>query len=383
MAEMTSRERVLAAINHQEPDRVPLDVGGSVSTSIVVEGHDRLKAYLGLDGPTVEMQKTFRVARVDEAVVERLGCDCRAVRLKPSAEVRSPVRSEPGIFTDLWGVKWRRQDYDYGYYWEMAGHPLAEASIDDLGAYAWPDALDPGLTAGLAEDAKALYEGTDYAIIGDPGIKSLWEISYLLRGLERMLMDLVLDPAFVKALLERLLEINITVAGRFLDAVGPYIQVFRAADDLATQRAPLMSPATFRQLYKPYYRRYFDFVRSRTEAKVFFHSCGNVAPLLDDLIDIGVDIINPVQVRAMGDTADLKRRFGERVVFWGGVDTQRVLPYGSTDMVRAEVGRCIRDLAPGGGYVAGAVHNIQPDVPPENILAMAEAVRDLGRYPVV
>jgi len=381
MSEMTSRERVVATINHHEPDRVPFDFGGSVSTSIVVEGYDRLKAYLGIDGPTVEMQKTFRVARVDEAVMERLGSDCRAVRLKPAAEVESAVPAEPGTFTDLWGVTWRRQDYDHGYYWEMAGHPLSDASIDDLATFRWPDPNDPGLTVSLAEEARTLYEDTNYAIIGDPGIKSLWEISYLLRGLERMLMDLVLDPAFVRGLLDRLLAINIAVAGRFLDAVGPYIQVFRAADDLATQRAPLMSPDTFRLLYKPYYRRYFDFVRSRTDAKIFFHSCGNVAPILDDLIDAGVDIINPVQVSAMGDTEELKRRFGERVVFWGAVDTQRVLPYGSPDLVRSEVGRRIHDLAPGGGYVAGAVHNIQPDVPPENILAMAEAVRELGRYP--
>jgi uroporphyrinogen decarboxylase len=192
-----------------------------------------------------------------------------------------------------------------------------------------------------------------------------------------------LNPDFVKALMSKLLEINKAATGRFLDIAGPYIQIIRAGDDIATQRGPLMSPETYRTLIKPVYGEFFDFVKSKTDAKLFYHTCGNVVDLLDDLIEIGVDIINPVQVSAMGDTAGLKARFGDRIVFMGGIDTQRVMPHGSVEDVETEVKRRIHDLGPGGGYVVAAVHNIQPDVPPENIVAMAEATHKYGTYPLL
>ena len=382
MAEMTSRERVLAALSHQEPDRVPLDVGSSSSTSIVVEGYENLKRYLGVSAETRILNKTFRIARLDESVMQRLGSDCRPLMSKPPSRW-TPPPSPPGTFSDIWGVTWRQAYYgDNCYYWELAGSPLAEASVEDLESYPWPDPLDPGFTAGLAEEAKALYEETDYAIVADGGFKSFWELGYLLRGLEQMLMDLVLNPGFVSALMSRLLEINIAATGRFLDAVGSYIQVFRTADDLASQQGPLMSPVTYRTLFKPVYKKYFDFVKSKTEAKILYHSCGNVVELIDDWAEIGVDIINPVQVSAMGDTAALKARFGNKVAFWGGIDTQHILPHGSVEDVETEVRQRIRDLGPGGGFVAAAVHNIQPDVPPRNVIAMAEAARKFGIYPL-
>lgn len=381
MAEMTPRERVLTALNHQEPDRVPLSIGGGTATSILVEGYEGLKQHLGVSGETEIMNKAFRIARIDERVMQRLGSDFRPLTAKSPANW-TPPPSEPGTFIDLWGITWRQSFYGNGcYYWELAGHPLAEASIEDLEKYPWPDPLDPGYTAGLAEEAKTLYEGTDYALMGDGKFKSFWELAYALRGLEQMLMDLVLNPEFVKALLSKLLEINMAATRPFLDIAGPYIQIIRAGDDIATQRGPLMSPETYRALIKPVYAEYFKFVKSKTEAKLFYHTCGNIVDLLDDLIEIGVDIINPVQVSAMDDTAELKARFGDRVVFMGGIDTQHVMPHGSIEDVEAEVKRRIRDLGPGGGYVVAAVHNIQPDVPPENIVAMAEATRKYGGYP--
>jgi uroporphyrinogen decarboxylase len=382
MTEMTPRQRVWAAINHQEPDRVPLDIGGGNSTTIVVEGYERLKRHLGIEGPTREMNKVFRLARLDERAMQFLGSDCRPVTPKPFARWNPPP-APPGCFVDIWGITWRQVAYGNDcYYWELAGHPLAEATIADLDRYPWPDTDDPGYTAALAEETQTIYENTPYALMADPLFKSLWEVGYMLRGLEQFLVDLVADPDFVTALMEKLLAINIKMTGRFLDAVGPYIQVIRAGDDLATQQGPLMSPRSFRTLLKPFYKRYFDFVKSKTEARLFYHSCGNVVDLLDDLIEIGVDIINPVQVSAMGDTAALKARFGDRVVFWGAIDTQHVLPNGTPADVEAEVRHRIRDLAPGGGYVVASVHNIQPDVPPENILAMARATRKYGEYPL-
>jgi uroporphyrinogen decarboxylase len=220
------------------------------------------------------------------------------------------------------------------------------------------------------------------AVVADNGFKSFWEMSYMLRGLEQMLIDMATDPQFVSALLAKVLEINLIAAERFLGAVGSYVDIVRATDDLASQRGPLISLRMFRRYLKPVYKQYFDFIKSRTDAKILFHSCGNIVDLLDDLIEVGVDIINPIQVSAMGNTRDLSLRFGDRVTFWGGIDTQHVLPHGSPADVEAEVRRRIRDLGAGGGFVAAAVHNIQPDVPPQNIIALAEAVRKHGRYPL-
>ncbi len=204
----------------------------------------------------------------------------------------------------------------------------------------------------------------------------------MLRGFTQMILDLQMNPEFMSALLSKLLEINIDATERFLDKVGKYIQVFRGGDDMATQQGLLMSLETFRRFIKPVYKKYFDFVKSKTDAKIFFHSCGNVTDLIDDLVESGVDILNPVQVSAMSDTADLKSRFGNKVVFWGGIDTQQVLPRGSLEDIEKEVSKRIRDLGPGGGYVLASVHNIQPDVPPQNIIAMAEAARKYGSYPL-
>jgi hypothetical protein len=205
------------------------------------------------------------------------------------------------------------------------------------------------LTAGLAQEARTLYEGTGYAIEASSGFASFWELATYLRGYEQLLMDLVGNPDFVTALMTRLLEINIAGTGRFLAETGPYIQVFRAADDLATQRGLLMSPRIFRKLLKPFYQKYFDFVKTHTGAKILFHSCGNITDLVDDLIETGVEILNPVQVSAMPDTAALKSRFAGRVAFWGGVDTQHIMPYGTPAEVEQEVIRRISDLGAGVG----------------------------------
>jgi uroporphyrinogen decarboxylase len=385
MAEMTSRERVIAAVNHRQPDRVPLDIGGGGSTSIVVEGYERLKKHLGIGGETGDTQylsKNYRIARLDERVMLQLGADCRSISIRPPQNW-TPPPAAPGTYTDIWGITWKEAHYaENGYYHEVANYPLADAVIGDLDSYPWPDPEDPGYTTGLAEDAKNLYENTEFAILGDSRFKSFWELGFSLRGYDRLLMDLVLDPAFFSALMSKLLEINIAGTGRFLDAVGSYIQVFRAADDLATQNGPLFSPELYRKMLKPFYKKYFDFVKSKTKAKIFYHTCGNAVDLLDDLIEIGVDIINPVQVSAMGDSSVLKKRFGSRLAFWGAIDTQHVMPHGSVEDVEKEVRRRINDLGPGGGYVAAAVHAIQPDVPPENIVAMSKAVRNFGAYPL-
>jgi len=380
MQPMTPRERVRAALNHREPDRVPLDIGGGSSTTLTEEASLQLNSYLGGVAPPQPMSSLFRTVRLDEEVLLRLGSDCRHLSVRGPA---SPIPASVETIRDRWGVTWRRTYYgDLAYYWELHVHPLAAAEVGDLAGYLWPDPDDPALVAGVAEEARYLSEMTDFAVMADCGFKSFWEQAYFLRGYEQLLADTALNPSFVQALLDKLLEINLAATGRFLDAAGPVIDVFRAGDDLATQRGLLMSPAKFRQLLKPIYRQYFQFVRSRSNSKIFFHSCGNVAPLLEDLMEIGVEIINPVQSSALGDLVALKDQFRGRLAFWGGIDTQHVLPRGSPDEVREEVRLRIQQLGSGGGYVVASVHNIQVDVPPANIVAMADAVREFGAYPL-
>lgn len=379
---MTSRERVVAALNHQEPDRVPVDIGGGSSTSISVEANARLKLHLGLAGNSAELSKIFRVAALDEEVMQRLGSDCRPLRSK-SPRRWSPPPSAPGTLVDIWGVIWKQQPVgESGYYWEIERNPLADATTADLNHFPWPDPLDPGFTSSLRADAESLFTNTPYAVEASSGFCSFWEVACNLRGYEQLLMDLVIDPRFVEALMERVLEINLALAERFLEEAGPYIQIFRTADDLATQSGLLMSLKMYRSRLKPFHRKYFDFLKSHTSAAILYHSCGNITDLIDDLVEIGVDAINPVQVSAMPETATLKSRFGGKITFWGGIDTQRVLPCGSVSDVTEEVRRRIRDLGPGGGFVLGAVHSIQSDVRPENILAMADAARRFGGYPI-
>ena len=378
---MTSRERAVIALSRKEPDRVPIDIGGGTSTSIVVEAYEALKKYLGVPGETEFLSKVYRSARLDEPVRRRLGSDFYPLRSKSPVNW-SPPPADPGTLSDVWGVKWKKAPYrEQGFYWEVSYSPLAAASVQDLARYAWPDPADPGYTAGLAEEAKGLHNNTDYAIEASCGFYSFWELAYSLRGYEQLLMDLAGNKEFVAALLARILEINLEGTGRFLEQAGPYIDVFRAGDDLASQDNLLMSPATFRRLLQPVYKKYFDLVKAKTEAKIVFHSDGNIVGLLDDLAELGVDAINPVQPSAVGDTAELKKRFGHKLAFVGGIDTQSVLPFGSPVQVASEVRRGIRDLGPQGGYALAAVHSIQADVPPENILAMCDEVAVSGNYP--
>ncbi len=383
MAPMTSRERVETALAHRSPDRVPLDVGGGQSTSLSIEAYERLKEFLGISAPTEVLNKTFRVARLDEETLVRLGSDVRPVVLRTGSGPSGPPAREqkagdPGTFLDELGVTWHQVRFEGGFYWEQATFPLREANIDDLERYRWPDPDDPWRYEGLAEEVERLHATTDFALMGDCGYKSLWEPAFTLLGFERALMDLVADEDFMAALLEKLFAIVGAVTRRFLEIAGPYLTVVRTADDLATQQSLMMSPATYRKVIKPFHRRYVALIRRYTDAKIFFHSDGNVVDLLDDLIEIGIDVLNPVQVSAFADPELVKRRYGDRLAFWGGIDTQTTLPRGTPEEVAEEVALRIRQFGDEGGYVLGPVHNILADVPPENIVAMCEATRPRG-----
>jgi len=371
--EMTPRERLLAALAHEQPDRVPRDLGGRV-TGITVKAYDRLREHLGLQEDIHITDVNQQLARPSEEVLRRLGIDTRYVMPAVTpAEERQITEDATGYsFVDEWGIT-LRMPKENGYYFDMVSHPLAGLKVEDLDAYPWPAPHAPGLTRGLREHARRLAEETDYAIVGDASA-SLFERAWYLRGFENFMMDLVTDERFAKALLDRLLELRLAQLGDFLDAVGEFIHVMRLGDDIGQQGGPLISPPLYRRLVKPRHREIIRFVKARTDARIFYHSCGSVVEFVPDLIEIGVDILNPIQVSAKGmDPARLKAEYGDRLCFWGGVDTQHVLPQGTPEEASREARLRIRQLGAGGGYVLNAVHNIQADVPPENVIALYAA----------
>jgi uroporphyrinogen decarboxylase len=287
----------------------------------------------------------------------------------------------PNEFIDEWGVTWRRTPGVL--YYEIAHSPLRNLTVADLDHYPWPDLAHASRFEGLAEEARRLREDTPYAVVAQSGV-SPHEIICLARGLDTWLMDLVADPEFAHAVLRKVTDLMIAGVTQLLKEVGPYIDVIITGDDLGTDIGLMMSPQTYRRMIKPYHAETLGAIKKQTKAKISFHSDGNIYPLIRDFIEVGVDLLNPVQVSAgeMGDTARLKREFGKNISFCGAIDTERVLPYGSADEVRAEVRRRIKDLAPGGGYIVASVHCIQPDVPPENVLAMCDATLVSGKYPL-
>lgn len=383
MPEMSHRQRVQAALDHEEPDRVPLDLGTGGNSAPVPEAYEKLLAFYGLSTELRLVPHIMRLAVVDEAILRDLDIDTRAVGMRPVQDGKRAC-SEPGQFCDDWGVKWKEVDVGGAVYRELADFPLMDATLDGLQAYPWwPDPLDPDRYSGVERDAKQLFYETEWAIVGCPAFNGVWERACYLCGFTRMLEGLLLEPEFVHALLRHITDLCKLSLGRYLDLVGPYIQIIKMGDDLGTQNGPQMSPKTYREVIKPYHQELFSFIKERTGARVFLHTCGSVYRLLPDLIDAGVDILNPVQVSAKDmDTRRLKAEFGDRLTFMGAIDTQRVLPFGSVQEVQEEVERRISHLAPGGGFILAPVHNIQADVPAINIVTMYRHARQVGRYPL-
>ena len=381
MGKMTSRERVRKTLNKEEPDRAPISLGECVSTTMTVGAHENLKSHLGIHGRTTLMSKFFQIVFVDEGILKHFEVDFRPViggGPKKSKEKRIDKRT----FIDEWGVTGYMPPE--GFYYDIIDFPLREATIEDIDKHNWPDPLDEGLTESIEEAAKDLYENTDYAIVGSAGLgQSIFEQSCYLRGFDIMLMDLVANKEFAHALFRKITDIQKTKYGIFLDKVGKYLDIVRIGDDTGMQDGALMSPSMYREMLKPYHKEYFSFIKEKTDAKLFLHSCGSVYDLIPDLIDAGVEILNPVQVSANKmDCVKLKTEFGKSLSFWGAIDTQRVLPFESPETVKEEVKKRINQLGSNGGFIPSSVHNIQHDVSPQNIIAMYEAIREFGTYPL-
>jgi uroporphyrinogen decarboxylase len=377
MQSMSRRERVVAALSHRQPDRVPADLGTTMVTGIALKTYDRLKARLGLDlGQTRLFDRRNQLAVVDDAVLDLFSIDTRG--LQPGAPENRPIIecTDQEGFTDEWGsLNVKPPDVDTYF---IANAPLAgEISLHDILSYPWPDPDDPGRTRTLRAEALALRAADDRALVmAIPG--SIIQMSQLLRGFEDWYMDVPSNPALLGALMDQIMEIQMGIAGNLLGAVGDLLDAVFIYDDLAMQDRLVVSLRHYRSLIEPRLRKYVEFLHNKTSAKIVHHNDGAIVPVLDSLADMGIDAINPVQVSAkgMGDVAALKRQYGTRLAFWGAVDTQTTLPFGTPEAVRAEVLSRIQDLNQDGGYVLGAVHNIQTDIPVENIVALFETARD-------
>ena len=378
---VTSRNRLKAALEHREPDRIPFDLGGTVVTGMNKVAYGHLRRHLGLPERPVEIcHLTQQLSVIHADVHARLQTDVRP--LDPDPPIRAPLatpiirRDGYDVFTNEWGITWR-MPVEGGFYYDMCGHPLAHAeSVADIERFAWPDPLDPARFATLRARAEHLARDEQKPfVIGRPAAGT-FELALWLRGFENFFTDLALNPDLADALLDRITEIKMAYWAKALEKVGETALVVSEADDLATQRSLMISADMYKRFIMPRHRRLFEHIRKHAAGRVyiFYHSCGAVRPLIPLLIEAGIDILNPVQVSAEGmDSAALKREFGREITFWGGgVDTQHILPRGTPQQVRNEVKRRIDDLAPGGGFVLSTVHNTQADVPPENYMAMWE-----------
>ena len=376
---MTHRERVLTALDHREPDRVPLDLGTVVS-GVRVSAYQKLAAQMGASDD-FHVWRRRHIVEVDETLLNAFDVDTRSlVPERPISE--SATGASAGIYRDDWGITWKA----------LAGHPYipmeqdavfdAGSTLSDVQAHPWPDPADTRYTEGLAAKAEELRRQGDHAIVmGMSG--RVFTLGQFLCGFEEWAVRLLQDQPFATQLMDRGLEIQMEIIARQLDAVGENVDVVCIVEDLGMQSGPLFSPRIYRKLIQPRHEKLFRFIREKTQAKLMLHSDGDIVAFLPDLIDAGVEVLNPVQVSAGGmDASLLKREFGAHLSFWGGIDTQYVMPRGSVEEVRDEVKRRIEELAVGGGYVLTSVHNIQPEVSPDNIRAMCEATLEFGQYPI-
>ncbi len=384
---MNSRERVKLALNHKEPDRLPFDLGGTVLTSIHINSYDRLREFLGLPTVDVQVMDIFQqIASVDDDVRQKLGADIRNVAPRSSATFQIEINTTdlPGydFFYDEWGIGWRKPQ-DGGFFYDMFDHPLAKAtSIDDIKNFPWPDPTDPTRFEGLRKRAKHVAEELGECVILGGLSAGFLEVTAWQRGFASFYPDLATNLEWLEYLMDTIVDLKLAYWDIALPKVGEYADVVQEADDVAGQHGLLMSPDVYRSVIKPRHKKIFDFIKERTDAKIFYHCCGAIGEIIPDLIEIGVDIINPVQVNATGmESKALKRDFGDDITFWGGlVDTQGVFTDGTPEQVRNEVRRRIDDFGPSGGFVAAAVHNIQANVPAENIMTMWETLQEYGVF---
>ncbi|MDR1587181.1 MAG: hypothetical protein LBS57_06985 [Treponema sp.] len=370
---MTSRQRFLEAVNHRTTDRPPFDC------TITIDAYNRLVRAMNLNLPPKTDCSIFLTVQPDIEVIRGLGLDFVYL---PLSENKTHPAFHYGVdhYVDIWGVDYKKITVGKFINYVNVNAPLAGAETGDLASYPWPDPDEPSLYRGLAERAKELSEKTGCAIVGLFGGSVFTEAS-LLRGMQQWYEDLLAEPEFAARLMEILSDYFTRVYRNAVSECGGYLDLIRIDnDDYGTQESLLISPGVFRSLVKPLISKYYGTVKEHArkfnpEIKLMKHSCGAVFDLVGDFIEMGIDILDPVQVSAKGMDIDrLKGAYGDRITFHGGIDTQRVLPHGTPAEVEEFTAKTISVLGRGGGYIVCPVHHVEGDVPAENILAMGKAV---------
>ncbi len=374
---MGRREDFRRTLNHITPENMILDLGGNPLSSMEGDSPDKLLDFLGFKAEKSENILFGKTRKVDERILDYLDIDTRSI-----GTILTPMDSQyevlsDDLYIDEWGIKRKFT----GMYWDIVEYPLKGASADDLDSYRWPDpeSLDYDLIDEFARQARKYHDETDYLICGEHPVYGIFEIGCWMCGFDDFLLKMAIDEKFVRKFFEKILEYQKVVSKEYYSRVGSYIHYTSSGDDFATQTSLFMSPGMFRELIKPYLKERIEFTKKYTDAAFLHHSCGNVHDIIDDLIDCGVDILNPIQPTNEHMAPDnLKKTFGKRITFHGGLDTQAVLPFGTEDTVREAVKELVGAMNHDGGYIFAAAHNIQPDVPPANVIHMFKAAREYG-----
>lgn len=381
---MTPRERVRAALNHQEPDRVPIALGGSAQ-HLAEQRYVVLRNHFDVEDIPRRLLVGFYTTPDYNPVLDQLGTDIRYIHIRPPQNfVHNSLLDKDQFveFTDEWGITHR---FSTGHY-ELAGAPLADSfSEQGINTFPWPDAYDPTRVEGVAEEVKHLYEETDYALaLHRPVYGNLWEMAKLLLGMEKALMAVILEPEMLGRLFWKLAEVQFGFYDAMLEIVGPYIEYLEMAEDLGTNLGPMFSPEFYRDVMKPVHIQFIKQIKDKAPGvKVLLHNDGAIREFLPDIIEAGFDILNPIESHLPGmDPAGLKRDFGDALVFQGGVNVKEILPKGTEEEIRTEVRKRIEEMGPDGGYILGPTHNLSNDIPLENILIFFKAGLELGKYPI-
>lgn len=384
---MNSRERILKALKHEETDQIPFDLSGSTWTGITKTAYHNLLSHLGIEQHEDNWADVIQQLVIpSESVLEELGSDTRGLFPLTSHnwDVHSKLKDCGNYleYNDEWGFT---HNFPKGGFWfSLVKSPMEEIDFtqpDIINSFNWPDAGNKQRFSGLRQ--RALQIRKQDKIVMTKGLcAGLFEMHQRVRGMENAMLDPMFYPENSDQLIGKLADLKIEFWDAQLDEIGDVVDIIGEGDDYGTQQSQLISPDQFRNYYKPHLARVLSFIKEKKpDAKVLFHSCGNVRPIIPDLIEMGVDILNPVHVTATGmEPKQLKTDFGKSIVFWGGgIDTQHILPSGLKQDVIDDVKKNIDALAPGGGFVFSTVHNIQAEVPPKNIMTMINTVKQYAK----
>ena len=374
----TSRQLVIDSLNHKENYRVPIDLGGQSNSTMTFKALRNLNQYLNGTKEVkkiVLMAKHFQTVEIPETILARYKIDFRSVKPgKPKN--REEIRYPDGSYLDDWGIKYSPSGK--GLYFDISKYPLINYEDGNIDDFNWPDPDDKGWTEGLKHRVENYYFNTNYAIVGNMTSAQIFERCWYLRGFETFLTDLFINKSFAHRLLNKVTTIQIQRIENFLKICGKYLNIIKISDDLCGQLAPLISPQTYTEMIMPYHKKYIEQIKKFTNAKIALHCCGNIRPLLSKLIEVGIGVIHPFQFSCPEmNPANLKREFGKDLVFWGGIDVQNFLPRATVKEVICEVNKIIDIMRIGGGYIFSPSHNIQVDIPSENLEAMYNTAANL------